>query len=83
MQGVIGVIGPTRMDYSRIAAKLSYIAEGLSKALSGTERGLFPGFGKLMLTEQIHQTEQTKDDRHGSEEAPAQTGGGEEKYGNR
>ena len=31
MQGVIGVVGPTRMDYAKLAARLSYFAEGLSK----------------------------------------------------
>ena len=30
MQGVIGVVGPTRMDYADLAARLSYFAEGLS-----------------------------------------------------
>ena len=30
MKGVIGVVGPTRMDYARVAAKLSCVAEGLS-----------------------------------------------------
>jgi len=30
MQGIIGVVGPTRMDYSSVAAKLSYIANGMS-----------------------------------------------------
>ena len=34
-QGLIGVVGPTRMDYSKVAAKLSYIAQGLSWLLSG------------------------------------------------
>ena len=34
MQGLIGVIGPTRMDYAKVAARLSYIAGGLSKALA-------------------------------------------------
>lgn len=50
MRGVIGVVGPTRMDYSLIAAKLRFIADGLSKVLSG---GSLPpsGFGKLMLRE--------------------------------
>lgn len=48
-QGVIGVVGPTRMDYSTVAAKLSYIASGLSKILaSGGDKSL-PGFGKLMI----------------------------------
>ena len=49
MQGVIGVVGPTRMDYSTVAAKLSYIADGLSKALAGGKTDALPGFGKLMI----------------------------------
>ena len=49
MQGVIGVVGPTRMDYAAVAAKLSYIADGLSKALSGGKADALPGFGKLMI----------------------------------
>ena len=49
MQGVIGVVGPTRMDYSKVAAKLSYIADGLSKALAGGKTDALPGFGKLMI----------------------------------
>jgi heat-inducible transcriptional repressor len=36
MQGLIGVVGPTRMDYSKVAARLSYIARGLSWLLSGS-----------------------------------------------
>lgn len=32
-RGLIGVVGPTRMDYSVIAAKLSFLADGLSKRL--------------------------------------------------
>jgi len=36
MQGLIGVVGPTRMDYSKVATHLSYIAQGLSLLLSGT-----------------------------------------------
>lgn len=35
MQGIIGVVGPTRMDYSKVAARLSYIANGLSWLLAG------------------------------------------------
>ena len=37
MRGYIGVVGPTRMDYSSVAAKLSYIAAGLSRLLAGTD----------------------------------------------
>jgi heat-inducible transcriptional repressor len=33
MQGLIGIIGPTRMDYSRMAARLSFIAQSLSRLL--------------------------------------------------
>ncbi|MBR2831709.1 MAG: heat-inducible transcription repressor HrcA [Oscillospiraceae bacterium] len=35
MQGLIGVVGPTRMDYPKVAARLSYIAKGLSWLFSG------------------------------------------------
>ncbi|MEG1879632.1 MAG: HrcA family transcriptional regulator, partial [Pseudoflavonifractor sp.] len=31
MRGVIGVVGPTRMDYAKISARLSYLADGLSR----------------------------------------------------
>ena len=37
MQGMIGVVGPTRMDYAKITARLSYFAESLSKAFSKPE----------------------------------------------
>jgi heat-inducible transcriptional repressor len=40
MQGLIGVIGPTRMDYSKVAARLSYIAHGLGQLLSGIDAPL-------------------------------------------
>ena len=47
MHGIIGVVGPTRMDYSAVAAKLSCIASGLSRLLGTTEAP--PGFEKLQL----------------------------------
>ncbi|MCF0137785.1 MAG: heat-inducible transcription repressor HrcA [Oscillospiraceae bacterium] len=34
-RGIIGVVGPTRMDYSSVAAKLSFLAAGLSRRLGG------------------------------------------------
>ena len=34
-KGLIGVVGPTRMDYSTVAAKLSFLAAGLSRRLGG------------------------------------------------
>lgn len=47
-RGLVGVVGPIRMDYSRVAAKLSYIADGLSKLFAGGGSPP-PGFGKLMI----------------------------------
>ena len=44
MQGIIGVVGPTRMDYSKVAARLSYIADGLARALA---QGIPIGPGEL------------------------------------
>jgi len=35
-QGIIGVVGPTRMDYSTVAARLSYIADSISQMLKAT-----------------------------------------------
>ena len=37
LKGVIGVVGPTRMDYAKVAAKLSYVADGLSKLFGQPE----------------------------------------------
>ncbi len=37
MQGMIGVVGPTRMDYAQITARLSYFAEGLGRMFGKTE----------------------------------------------
>ena len=52
MQGMIGVVGPTRMDYAKVTARLSYFAESLSK--------LFAKPGGNQLPEPIEQTpEQT------------------------
>ena len=31
MRGLIGVVGPTRMDYAKVAARLSFFAESLTK----------------------------------------------------
>ena len=46
-RGLIGVVGPLRMDYSAVAAKLQYIAEGLSRLLGSGEAPA--GFGKMIL----------------------------------
>ena len=42
MQGMIGVVGPTRMDYAKITARLSYFAESLSKMFAKPEHGQLP-----------------------------------------
>ncbi len=34
-RGVLGVVGPTRMDYAKVAASLSYIAEGIRRIFLG------------------------------------------------
>lgn len=36
-KGLIGIVGPTRMDYSAVAAKLGMLAAGLSRRLGGGE----------------------------------------------
>ena len=42
MQAMIGVVGPTRMDYAKVTARLSYFAESLSKLFSKTEQAQLP-----------------------------------------
>ena len=42
MQGVIGVVGPTRMDYAKVTARLTYFAESLSKAFAKPETKQLP-----------------------------------------
>ena len=42
VRGLVGVVGPTRMDYAAVAARLSYFAESLSRM-----------FGKKQLPEDI------------------------------
>jgi len=38
MHGMIGVVGPTRMDYAKVTARLSYFAESLSKMFGKPEQ---------------------------------------------
>ena len=42
MQGMIGVVGPTRMDYAKVTARLSYFAESLSKLFAKPEQAQLP-----------------------------------------
>ena len=37
MQGLIGVVGPTRMDYAQVTARLSYFAENLGRMFTKPE----------------------------------------------
>ena len=43
MQGMIGVVGPTRMDYAKVTARLSCFAENLSKMFAKPEAPQLPG----------------------------------------
>ena len=42
LQGMIGVVGPTRMDYAKVTARLSYFAESLSKMFAKPEQAGLP-----------------------------------------
>lgn len=49
VRGIVGVVGPTRMDYAVVASKMQMIAETISQAMTG---GVRPPLGmdtKLML----------------------------------
>lgn len=48
-KGLIGVVGPTRMDYSLIASKLSFLAQGLSKRLGGNSSPVQGMHNKLII----------------------------------
>ncbi len=49
MQGLIGVVGPTRMDYSKVAARLGYIAAWLSRRLGGVPGAPPPGLNNMLI----------------------------------
>ena len=42
LQGMIGVVGPTRMDYAQITARLSYFTESLSRMFSKPDKPELP-----------------------------------------
>ena len=46
LQGMIGVVGPTRMDYAKVTARLSYFAESLSKMFNKPEQPQLPEAAK-------------------------------------
>lgn len=48
-RGLIGVVGPTRMDYSLIAEKLSFLADGLSRKLGSGSRPVTGMHNKLII----------------------------------
>ena len=50
MRGVIGVVGPTRMDYAKVTARLSYFADSLTRMFGKGE--LPPGDGQSNGQEQ-------------------------------
>ena len=55
MQGMIGVVGPTRMDYAKVTARLSYFAESLSKLFTKPDHPQLPG----STEQQPHKEEQS------------------------
>lgn len=42
MKGVIGVVGPTRMDYAKVTARLTYFADSLTRMFGKNELPPFP-----------------------------------------
>ena len=42
MQGMIGVVGPTRMDYAQVTARLSYFTEALARMFGKPENPTLP-----------------------------------------
>lgn len=54
-RGLIGVVGPLRMDYSAVAAKLQYIAQGLSRLLGSGEAPA--GYGKMIVKGDVNTDE--------------------------
>ena len=50
-RGLIGVVGPTRMDYAKVAARLGYIAEAMSRLLAASGAKPPSGWGKLAILE--------------------------------
>ena len=37
MRGLVGVVGPTRMDYATVTARLSYFADSLTRMFGKSE----------------------------------------------
>ena len=59
MRGLVGVVGPTRMDYATVAARLSYFAESLSR-MFGKPQELPPGEERpVEETPQVPEVEET------------------------
>ena len=45
MRGIIGVVGPTRMDYAKVTARLSYFTDSLTRMFGKPGTELPPGSG--------------------------------------
>lgn len=62
MKGVIGVVGPTRMDYAKVTAKLSYLADNLGKLFNNmANNSLSPPPQQKKLGPSFSGTEPDKD----------------------
>lgn len=49
VRGIVGVVGPTRMDYAMVASKMQMIAETISHAMTGGSKPPLGMDTKLML----------------------------------
>ena len=49
VRGIVGVVGPTRMDYAMVASKMQMIAETISQAMIGGQKPPLGMDTKLML----------------------------------
>ena len=49
VRGVVGVVGPTRMDYAMVAEKMQLIAQTISWSLTGGKRPPLGMDTKLMI----------------------------------
>ena len=62
-RGLIGVVGPTRMDYSAVAAKLSILAAGLSRRLGSGETPPEGMHNKLIIKGMTTMSKDKKEER--------------------
>lgn len=55
VRGIVGVVGPTRMDYAMVASKMQMIAETISHAMVGNAKPPLGMDTKLMIRGETHE----------------------------